>query len=33
MAVMRVVRSTRAHARLKRIDFGALAREAECLVS
>jgi carbon-monoxide dehydrogenase large subunit len=31
MAVMRVIRSTHAHARLKRIDFGAIARDAECL--
>jgi carbon-monoxide dehydrogenase large subunit len=31
MAVMRVIRATHAHARLKGIDFGAVAREAECL--
>jgi len=31
MAVMRVIRSTHAHARLKGIDFAAVAREAECL--
>jgi carbon-monoxide dehydrogenase large subunit len=31
MAVMRVIRSTQAHARLTRIDFGALARDPECL--
>src|SRR5258708_27637795 len=31
MAVMRVIRSTHAHARLKRIDFAAGAREAGCL--
>jgi CO/xanthine dehydrogenase Mo-binding subunit len=31
MAVMRVIRSTHAHARLRRIDFDAVAREPECL--
>ena len=31
MAVMRVIRSTHAHARLTRIDFSAVASDAECL--
>jgi carbon-monoxide dehydrogenase large subunit len=31
MAVMRVIRSKHAHARVTRIDFGAVAHEAECL--
>jgi aerobic carbon-monoxide dehydrogenase large subunit len=31
MAVMRVIRSRHAHARVARIDFGAAMREAECL--
>ncbi|MDB6082730.1 MAG: Xanthine dehydrogenase, molybdenum binding subunit apoprotein [Gammaproteobacteria bacterium] len=31
MAVMRVIRSKHAHARLKRIDFGAVAHDAQCL--
>jgi carbon-monoxide dehydrogenase large subunit len=31
MAVMRVIRSKHAHARVTRIDFGAAARDAQCL--